>query len=143
MHILYIGFIDGSKDKIMAGLIIPLLPDGSKIIVAIPSDIAIIVTSVIDVNGNEVPLDRNYLKFVFKDSDGTEVVCLHDPNGQHSENTAYYPEEGILRLLIPTRDYIVGNMYCKCYTRKADEDFDDGIWDICTKTERINIKLVE
>lgn len=127
----------------MAGLNIPLLPDGSKITIAIPSDIAIVVDKVIDVNGSVVPLDRNYFKFVFTDSDGTEKVCIHDPNGQHSENTVYYQEEGILRLLISTRDFVVGSLYCKCFTRKADEDFDDGMWDVCTKTDKINIKLAE
>ena len=127
----------------MAGLIIPLLPDGSKITIAIPSDIAIVVDKVTDVNGSDVPLDRNYLKFVFTDSDGTELICIHDPNGQHEQNAVYYSDEGILRLLIPTRDFVVGSLYCKCYTRKADEDFDDGMWDVCTKTEKINIKRSE
>lgn len=127
----------------MAAFNIPLKPDGSMYVIAIPSDISIFVQQITDIDGNPISLVDNYFKFVFSDSDGTELECIHDPVGGHSKNVVYYSDRNVLRLLVPTRDFVKGSMYCKSYTRKADSDFDDGEWDICTEKERINIKLAE
>ncbi len=127
----------------MGAFNIPLKSDGTAITVVIPSDIAIVVNQILDENGEKVLFEENYFKFVFSDKDGTEVECIHDPSGINSKNTAYYQEEDYLRLLVPTTDFVKGWMYCKCFTRVADSDFDDGYWDVCTRKERINLKLIE
>ena len=111
--------------------------------VAIPGDIAITVTEIRDTEGNTVPMGDHWLKFVFTDRRGTRHVCIHDPNGRESENAVYSSDNGTLRLLIPTRRFVKGQLYCKCFSRIADTDFDDGYWDVCTRNEKINLKLTE
>ncbi len=122
---------------------IPLLPGGAMAEVAIPGDIAITVTEIRDIRGDVVPMDDNWFKFEFTDRRGTKAVCIHDPSGRHNRNTKYNAETGELRLLIPTRCFVKGQLWCKTFTRTADSDFDDGYWDICTRNERINLKLTE
>lgn len=126
----------------METLRIPLQQDGTMVEVAIPSDIAITVTEIRNTEGDTIPISNNYFKFVFIDRVGNEVCCVHDPTGEHSINTAYNADTGALRLLVPTRRFVKGQLSCKVFTRTADSDFCDGYWDVCTKTEKINIKLV-
>ena len=111
--------------------------------VAIPSDMSIQVTEVQGADDQPIVLATNYLKFIFFDRERNMVECVHDPTGQTSVNTEYDQDTGILRLLVPTRGMITGQLSCKVFTRTADPAFADGHWDVCTPMERINIKLVD
>lgn len=122
---------------------IPLLPGGQMVEVAIPGDIAITVTEIHDMVGEPVPIGSNWFKFEFTDRRGAKAVCVHDPSGRRSLNTRYNAETDELRLLITTRCFVKGPLWCKTFTRTADSDFDDGFWDVCTRNEKINLKLTE
>lgn len=122
---------------------IPLLPGGQMVEVAIPGDIAITVTDLHDIEGNPITMRDIFLKFVFSDRRGTKIVCIHDPSGRESKNAVYSSDTDTLRLLIPTRCFVRGQVYCKVFSRIFDSDFDDGYWDVCTRNEKINLKLTE
>lgn len=111
------------------------------VVVQSPSDIKIQITEIRDANDNVVDMQAVYIMFLFTDARNNEYRAVYDPTGEHTVNTKYDAELGVLKIMIQNYGCMRGSLQVKVGTKTVDTDFTDGMWDWWNKKENAKITI--